>query len=1144
MQKTSAKNQAPQRITPTRRQYNAWVANESIEDFSLRYTPASIRKWSPWLVSNTSVSTASFLAMEAFGATILWQYGFNNAFFAALVVCLIISLASWAINYYAARYNIDIDLLSRGAGFGYIGSTITSLVYASFTFIFLAFEAAIMAMALQLALNIPLSLGYLISALVILPLVIKGISFINKLQMLTQPFWLVLLILPWFFVLQHQPDLFQQMFGFSGISSSSSEFNLIYFGAAASFLFALITQVGEQADYLRFLPREQQSKKSWYWAIFLGGPLWSILGFIKMLMGMLLLVLALQHFVPTAHLTDPTYLYWIAYQQMIPDAGLALILMLVFVCLAQIKINVSNAYAGSLAWSNFFARLTHSHPGRLVWLIFNIVIAIILMEMQVIHIVEKILGLYSNIALAWIGALVADLVICKPLGLSPKGIEFRRAYLYDINPVGVGALIIASLISISCYIGLLGLYAKALAGFIALASAMISVCVIAYITKGKYYLARQPVQLIETTHVAQCGICQHDYELPDLASCPAYQVNICSLCCSLEARCHDLCKPHGRWSYQLKQSLTYILPRFLIQRVHTQLGLYLLLNLSLNLLLALCLSMIYFQEKYLLLQQGETQAIAYLAQSFFRIYIMLSILMAVATWWILLNFESRQKAEQESQQQTELLITEIDAHYATHQDLLKARNQAEQANQAKNAYLMNISHELRTPLNSIVGYSKLMQQQEQHLTQQGESALHVIQRSGHYLNSLVDDLLDFNNIESGKIYLNMTDIDFPVFMQQLIALFQPQFLEKNILFIKNFTTPLPHFIKSDEKRLEQIFINLLGNALKFTHQGAVHLHLRYSQQSLYITVEDSGCGISPEDLEHIFKPFERGRNVAQLGFKGIGLGLSIVKMLVTALDGEIEVKSKVNQGTKFQVKFYMPEQQWVQPILAQPKPTELHALQQRRILVVDNEAVDRQFICDFLQPFGVLVQQAASGIECLHQVASFQPELILMDWHMPLLDGFATTELLRKNLYSHIPVIMISAAPVPPQISKADLIQDFLVKPMDLQKLLDTILHHLHVSTIQHDVHTASSFVQNRTIAKIQQSNHQNRLQTTDANTKDLTAQLQLLLVLLQQGDIKTLQQQLSHCQSMFPEQQQRWQQAMHHVSNFELQRLKQLLQD
>ena len=152
------------------------------------------------------------------------------------------------------------------------------------------------------------------------------------------------------------------------------EVNLIFFGAATTILFALITQIGEQVDYQRFSPSPQQSNKSWHWSVFLGGPFWIILGFFKILMGMLLMVLALKYLIPFDQLNNPTYLYWVAYQQVFENPKIALVFMLIFVCISQIKINVTNAYAGSLAWSNFFARLTHSHPGRLVWLIFNIFI--------------------------------------------------------------------------------------------------------------------------------------------------------------------------------------------------------------------------------------------------------------------------------------------------------------------------------------------------------------------------------------------------------------------------------------------------------------------------------------------------------------------------------------------------------------------------------------------------------------------------------------------------------------------------------------------------------------------------------------------------------------------------------------------------
>ncbi|TMH27205.1 MAG: hypothetical protein E6H58_19930, partial [Betaproteobacteria bacterium] len=158
---------------------SAWVARETMEDYALRFTPHSFRKWSELRVANTAFGAASFLVLEAVGATLLVEYGFVNAFWAILATGLIIFLAGWPISRYAARHGVDMDLLTRGAGFGYIGSTVTSLIYASFTFIFFALEAAIMAYALELAFDIPPAWGYLICALVVIPLVTHGVTVIS-----------------------------------------------------------------------------------------------------------------------------------------------------------------------------------------------------------------------------------------------------------------------------------------------------------------------------------------------------------------------------------------------------------------------------------------------------------------------------------------------------------------------------------------------------------------------------------------------------------------------------------------------------------------------------------------------------------------------------------------------------------------------------------------------------------------------------------------------------------------------------------------------------------------------------------------------------------------------------------------------------
>ncbi len=149
-------------------------------------------------------------------------------------------------------------------------------------------------------------------------------------------------------------------------------------------------------------------------------------------------------------------MYLIGFSHVFDNTTLAIAATALFVIVSQLKINVTNAYAGSLAWSNFFARLTHSHPGRVVWVVFNTLIALLLMELNVFQALGQVLGLYSNIAISWMAAVVADLVINKPLGLAPPGIEFKRSNLYDINPVGVGAMGIASLLSIAAFVGLLG----------------------------------------------------------------------------------------------------------------------------------------------------------------------------------------------------------------------------------------------------------------------------------------------------------------------------------------------------------------------------------------------------------------------------------------------------------------------------------------------------------------------------------------------------------------------------------------------------------------------------------------------------------------------------------------------------------------
>ncbi len=510
-----------QRIVKSRRDYNTWVANETLEDYALRYTPKSFRKWSEFRIANTALGAVSFLALEAIGAAITLSYGFSNALWAIVVVSALIFLSGLPISYYTARYGVDMDLLTRGAGFGYIGSTITSLIYASFTFIFFALEASIMAQAVQMAFGIPLAWGYVLCSLVVIPLVIHGVTVIGKVQAWTQPVWLVLMVLPFAAVLWQDPQAPARLMDYTAGLPGGGQFDWLLFGSAATVVFSLIAQVGEQVDYLRFLPEAgEDNRRRWWMALLLAGPGWILMGAAKMLAGALLAFLVIEQSIDLSRALEPTQMYLVAFGYVFSDPRWIAGAVALFVIVSQIKINITNAYAGSLAWSNFFARLTHSHPGRVVWVIFNVVIAILLMEIGVFGALKEVLTIYSMVAISWIGAVLADLVINKPLGLSPRHIEFKRAHLYDINPVGVGAMLAATALSMLALLGAFGDLARALAPFIALIASLISAPLIALATGGRYYLARSPADAAVAGH-QQCVICENAFESADVAHCPA-----------------------------------------------------------------------------------------------------------------------------------------------------------------------------------------------------------------------------------------------------------------------------------------------------------------------------------------------------------------------------------------------------------------------------------------------------------------------------------------------------------------------------------------------------------------------------------------------------------------------------------------------
>jgi signal transduction histidine kinase/purine-cytosine permease-like protein len=1057
---------ALQRVIKVRRDYNTWVANETLEDYALRFTPRSFRKWSEMRVANTAFGAASFLVLEAVGATMLVNAGFINAFWAILATGLIIFLIGLPISVTAARHGLDMDLLTRGAGFGYIGSTITSLIYASFTFIFFALEAAIMAYALELAFYIPPAWGYLICALVVIPLVTHGVTAISKLQAWTQPLWIFMLILPYAFVFVEEPEALAGLWQYAGENGKGIDFDPHLFGAALTVGIALVTQMGEQVDYLRFMPEKTPANaRRWWFGVIVGGPGWVVPGILKMLGGALLAWLVLRNGISAEKAVDPNQMYLIGFSHVFDNTTLAIAATVLFVIVSQLKINVTNAYAGSLAWSNFFARLTHSHPGRVVWVVFNTLIALLLMELNVFQALGQVLGLYSNIAISWMAAVVADLVINKPLGLAPPGIEFKRSNLYDINPVGVGAMGIASLLSIAAFVGLLGPELQPYASFVALGSALLVSPLIAWATGGRYYLARPPAPVAPQGHFLRreasplagrgavdgkkCTICERDYEGEDMAYCPAYQGAICSLCCTLDARCNDLCKPGASLTAQWNAVLRRLLPAPALPYLETGLGHYLLLMTGIVPVLALVLGVLYTHE-LLALGAEQTVLITALQDSFTKAFAALLLLSGVGAWWMVLTQQSREVAQEESNRQTQLLMQEIESHQRTDEALQKARQVAEQANQAKSRYITAISHELRTPLNSILGYAQILAADES-VPPNRRQAVSVIRKSGDHLLSVIEGTLDIARIEGGKLTLDVRALDFPDFMQQIVGMFELQARNKGLSFAYQPIGEIPAVVRADERRLRQILINVLGNAVKFTLRGGVTFKVECRREMAVFEIQDSGPGIPANDLERIFEPFVRGSTV-QAG--GSGVGLTIARMLTDLMGGEMQVSSTPGDGTLFRIRLFLPQVHSTQAARELPRRNRIgYVGVRRRILVVDNEKVDRDLLQNVLEPLGFVVEQAASGYEALQAIPRFAPHLVFMDLGMPGIDGWETIRRIRQQQLTEAHIAIFSANAFDKGLDNNAGIapEDFIVKPLRVGDLLDWVGHKLEIEWVSAD---------------------------------------------------------------------------------------------
>jgi purine-cytosine permease-like protein len=531
---TAAATAAPPTDTATR---------ETLEDYTLRFAPRSYRRWSTGVVATSALGGIAYLADFAIGANIGISHGTTNALWGIAVFAVVVVLTGLPLAYYAARYNLDLDLITRGSGFGYYGSVVTNVVFATFTFIFFALEGSIMAQGLQLGLGVPLWLGYLLSTVVIFPLVVYGMTVLSRLQVWTTPLWLVLMVIPFGYLLVAHPESIDAFLAYRGEDDRSPNVGSALL--AAGVCLSLIAQIAEQIDYLRFMPpKTPQNARRWWTAVLLAGPGWVLFGAAKQVIGLFLAVWVIATVADGAAVANqPVHQFLEIYRDLMPG-WLAMTLAVVLVVISQVKINVTNAYSGSLAWTNSVTRLTGRYPGRLVFLAVNLAIALVLMEADMFDFLNTILGFYANCGIAWVVVVATDIAVNKYLlGISPKAPEFRRGMLYAVNPVGFVSMLVAAGVSIVCFFGGLGETLRPYSPLVAIGLAFVLPPVLAVATRGRYYLRRTDdgidVPLYDehgnpSGETLTCHVCRQDYERPDMAACATHGAHVCSLCLSTD----------------------------------------------------------------------------------------------------------------------------------------------------------------------------------------------------------------------------------------------------------------------------------------------------------------------------------------------------------------------------------------------------------------------------------------------------------------------------------------------------------------------------------------------------------------------------------------------------------------------------------
>ncbi len=450
-------------------------------------------------------------------------------------------------------------------------------------------------------------------------------------------------------------------------------------------------------------------------------------------------------------------------------------------------------------------------------------------------------------------------------------------------------------------------------------------------------------------------------------------------------------------------------------------------------------------------------------------------------------------------------------------NLILEKEKANAANTAKSEFLANISHEIRTPMNSILGFSEVMLNNTQN--EQQKSYLKTILNSGRSLLSLINDILDLSKIEAGQIELMPEPIDIRVVLSEVKSLFQQKSEEKGIDLLTEVQDDFPRAILIDEIRIRQILVNIVGNAVKFTHKGFVKIIVENSSHSkdvidFSISVTDSGIGISPEEQSRVFDNFHQSQKTNIKQYEGTGLGLSISKRLIELMQGSISLDSEPGKGSVFFLNF--------QKVKIADAPAKLsdeflwndesHDFRGSTVLVVDDVSHNRKLVSAYLEGMNLKVLEVENGQLAIDFAIKYLPDIIFMDIRMPGINGYEATKVLKNNdAVKNIPVIALTASTMKSDKEHiAQIFDGYLRKPVQKKSLIQQMTRFLNfVSSEKNNVHK----VPNKDLDENAKENI-NQILNDDAKTvftKDILPLLEKQTEFIILDDLNELYEKLDH---------------------------------